>query len=274
MKVTKKEIGLLIALGGILIGVISYFLVMTPLQDDAKALRGENKTLSDQVAVLEKIKGFEETYNSEVARMNEEIDMIYKVFPSDVRQEDAIVLSVNQELAAPIVVNTVTISPLDLVVFADEYQAEKVKHTYDYDEILGDLAPADEPVSSNAPSDEAIAMGEGAQGLLLNRQVTIDYKAPYDGIKAGLKNIAAQVNRMSVNNITLAFDETTGLIAGSAAIDMYCIYGQEGKPYVSQNLSAVLLGTDNPFGTSDKTETYEEVIDIAQELINEEATGE
>lgn len=272
MKITKKEIGLLIALGGILIGVVGYFLVMSPLQDKAKALRGENQTLSEQVALLEKVAGFQDIYNEEIARMKDEMDMIYQVFPSDVRQEDAIVLSINQEMAAPLVVNTVSISPLELVVYADEYEEEKTKHTYDYDEVLGELAPEDETPAVDENGQPVIV--EGTQGLLMDRQVTIDYKAPYEGIKTGLRNIAAQVNRMSVNSINLAFDETTGLIAGSAAIDMYCIYGQEDKPYVSQNLSAVLLGTDNPFGTSEETQVHENAIGLVQGMMDEEATGE
>ena len=71
----------------------------------------------------------------------------------------------------------------------------------------------------------------------------------YEGLKRGIKNICVQPNRMSIEKVTVAFDETTGLLAGSTVVNMYCVPGQEGKEYVEPDFSSVLLGTDNIFGT-------------------------
>lgn len=54
---------------------------------------------------------------------------------------------------------------------------------------------------------------------------------------------------MSIDNLTVSYDESTGLLTGTTSVDMYCIPGQPDKEYVTPNLSSVLLGTDNIFGS-------------------------
>lgn len=75
------------------------------------------------------------------------------------------------------------------------------------------------------------------------------YEISYEALKRSVKNICLQTDRMVIDELTVVYDETTGLLQGTTAVNMYCVPNQEGKEYVQPNLSSVLLGTDNIFST-------------------------
>ena len=75
------------------------------------------------------------------------------------------------------------------------------------------------------------------------------YEISYEALKRSVKNICLQTDRMVIDNMTVVYDESTGLLHGTTAVNMYCVPNQEGKEYVQPNFSSVLLGTDNIFGT-------------------------
>ena len=111
--------------------------------------------------------------------------------------------------------------------------------------------PMDAATSNTTTTDgttDPNAVAAPAIGILQNRQITINYGVSYEGLKRSVQNIVEQTNRMAIESITVSYDDTTGLLIGSTTLNMYCIPGQD-KPYVQPNFSAVLLGTDNIFGT-------------------------
>lgn len=75
------------------------------------------------------------------------------------------------------------------------------------------------------------------------------YEISYEALKRSVKNICMQTDRMVIDDLSVVFDESTGLLHGTMAVNMYCVPNQEGKEYVQPNFSSVLLGSDNIFGT-------------------------
>ena len=67
--------------------------------------------------------------------------------------------------------------------------------------------------------------------------------------RSSVKNICMQTDRMVINNLTVVYDDQTGLLKGSTAVDLFCVPGQEGKEYEEPDFGGVLLGTNNIFGT-------------------------
>ncbi len=112
--------------------------------------------------------------------------------------------------------------------------------------------------------------------VLMERNVTISYLVSYDGLKRAIKNISAQDNRMSIDNLTVSYDESTGLLSGMTSVDMYCIPGQPDKEYVQPSFSSVLLGTENIFGSIELygERAYADVEEEAAEDEDEEEDGE
>ena len=250
MKVSKRDILILLILIGILAGVCSYFLVFQPTMEKADALEQENLQLQARINDLSAKMNNKDSYITETENMNREIDAIFMEFPVDVREEDSILLAIGQELISPMMISSISISSCEPVLLNNE--EEDVDHTYEIDEI--EEYEAQEGISDDVTASAADASGNGLSNdnmpsILMARNMTINYLVSYEGLKRGIKNISVQDNRMSIDELTVAYDESTGLLTGTTSINMYCIPGQPGKEYVTPNFSSVLLGTDNLFGS-------------------------
>ena len=249
MKANKRDVLLLLGLIGILVGVASYFLVYQPNIEAAEALEQENSELQARINDLSSKMANKDSYLEQTEAMNTEMDTILSRFPVDVREEDAVLLAINQELIAPMMISNVGISANTLVVLPDADE-EDVEYTYEIDEI--EEYEAQEGIGDGSqPVGDAVSNGTGTNrpSVLMERNVTMSYLVSYDGLKRGIKNISVQDNRMSINNLTVSYDETTGLLNGTTVVDMYCIPGQADKEYEEPNFSSVLLGSDNIFGS-------------------------
>lgn len=264
MKASKKEIGLLLGLLGVLLGVGVYFLYFSSTQEKSDALEAENTVLRAQIDSLEQLNMQSGTYESEIARMSGEIDDVMNRFPVDVREEDCILLAINEEIGSPMSINALTINPKVAVDFRAEAEASRQEHLYDYDDQLGELAPEEEETTTEYSSSADIP------GFLESRQMTMNYLVDYQGLKKSVDMIKTRLDKSSLESINLAYDESTGLLSGNATINMYCIPYQDDKEYKAPDFSAVLLGTDNIFGTLDGSILLNAVTDAVNGALNDE----
>lgn len=250
MKVSKRDILLLVAFIGILAAVCSYLFVFQPTMEKTEALVQENQQLTERIVDLQNKSANRDSYESQTAQMNQRIEEIYQLFPVDVREEDAVLLAINQELLSPMEVQSVTIDALLEVPFVDEVQQEEMPDaTYEIDEVE---EIEDATGTQEAPTPEA-GDTQGAAGVnpyhLMNRKTTINYEVSYEGLKRSVKNICMQTDRMVIDNLSVVYDEQTGLLRGTTTVNMFCVPDQEGKEYEEPDFAGVLLGTDNIFGT-------------------------
>lgn len=249
MKVSKRDILLLVAFIGILAAVCSYFFVCQPTMEKTEALVQENQQLQERIADLQNKTENRDSYESQTAQMNQRMKEIYQLFPVDVREENAVLLAINQELLSPMKVESVTIDALLEVPLAEVQQEEMPDATYEIDEVE---AIEDDIGIQEGPTPET-GDTQGAAGVnpfhLMNRKATINYEVSYEGLKRSVKNICMQTDRMVIDNLSVVYDEQTGLLKGTTSVNMYCVPDQEGKEYEEPDFGGVLLGTDNIFGT-------------------------
>ncbi len=251
MKVSKKDILLLVGFIGILAAVCAFFFVYQPMTEKTVALEQENTELQSQINDLTNKMANKDTYESETARMNQEMEKIYQLFPVNVKEENAILLAINQEMISPMDISNISITLLEEVNFLEDIEEEPVDHTYEIDQVeeLEAQEGISDPVTADTPQDtQTGATGVSPIGLY-DRQMTMNYVVSYEGLKRSIKNLCMQTDRTGISNVSVAFDESTGLLSGMTTVDMYCVPNQEGKIYTQPDFSSVLLGTDNPFGT-------------------------
>ncbi|MDE6318707.1 MAG: hypothetical protein K2M22_03195, partial [Lachnospiraceae bacterium] len=152
-------------------------------------------------------------------------------------------------LLAPMTVESVNIDPLVEVPMVDVQQEEMPDATYEYEQIE---QLEDETGTQDAPMPEVDYTADTATVNpfhLMNRRVTINYEISYEGLKRSVKNICMQTDRMVIDTLSVVYDEQTGLLKGSTAVNMFCVPNQEGKEYEEPDFGSVLLGTHNIFGT-------------------------
>lgn len=247
MKVSKKDLCLLIALIGILVGVAGYYLIFTPTREKTEVIKAENTVLEKQVDELVRKGTMKDVFIEETQRMKDEVEGIYQLFPVDVREEDAIMLAINQEMLSPMSIKSVNISPMNEKDFQEQAAANASRNTTLEEDvntaIEGGVGTTDEE-GYEVPKATLADIGP-----LNCRQCAITYQVAYDGLKKSINNIMSQSSRMTIDSIAVSFDNTTGLLEGSTVVNMYCIPNQEGKEYVEPNMAGVVLGTNNIFGT-------------------------
>jgi hypothetical protein len=251
MKVSKRDALILIGFVGILAAVLSYLLVFQPYMEKADALEQDNLALQARIADLSGKMANKETYRTQTEQMNQEMQEIYQLFPVDVREEDAILLAINQELLSPLDIDSIAIDPLEEVPFLDNVDTtEDVEYTYEIDEVeeLEAQEGTSDPVTADTADTSGTGSGYSPYGLY-DRKMAMNYEVSYDGLKRSIKNLCMQSNRTGIDSVSVVYNEETGLLTGSTSVSMYCVPNQEGKEYVEPDFSSVLLGTDNIFGT-------------------------
>lgn len=248
MKISKRDILLLVGFIGFFSAGVTWYFLFQPTQEKVEAMRAENTRLEAQIKELTEKANNKEFYLSEMDRMQNEIEAIYQVFPVNVKAEDCIMLAINQELVAPMFVESVNIETVEMVDFSDHIDAQ-TEHEYTYDLGEGDVLGVGEEDAGVDTTAQVETTTQDSLDMLYNRQTTFNYAVSYEGLKRSIKHIVDQSNRVAIESLTVAFDDSTGLLAGSTTLNMYLVPYQEGKEYVEQNLSSVLLGTDNIFGT-------------------------
>ena len=247
MKVSKRDLLILVGFIGFLLGGCTFYWVFMPAQEKVEEMEAENIQLRQQITDLTIKTNNKETYLTEMDRILKEIDDIYEVFPVNVKAEDVILMAINQELVSPMVVENVNIEQLVPVSFEDQI-APTEEHDYTYD--LGEndvLGVDDEPI--DGADNTTAAESEAEIDWLYNRKATFNYGVSYEGLKRSIQHIVDQPNRMGIETLTVTYDDNTGLLIGSTTLNMYLAPYQIGKEYVQPDFSSVLLGTDNIFGT-------------------------
>lgn len=220
MSISKKDAQLLIGFSGVLIAVLVFWFLYKPLTEKTEVLRNENVQLTARVAQLEEMAANESNYLNETQRMNSEIAQTYNLFPSNVLTEDVIYFALNQEMVAPLTVQGIAIDA-SAQVYA---------------------------VSQNAVSQNEVVQGNPSNVVLFDQPATFSYLSSYEGFKRSLDNICNNQNRMTIESVTAAYDNTTGLLTGSTKVNMYYLTGT-GKGYIAPDFSNVPVGTSNLFGT-------------------------
>ena len=241
MKVSKRDIYLIIGFLGVLAFLCAFLWVYQPTMEKVDALKAESRSLEIEIADLQSKMDNKDTYVTKTQEMETEMDGILQLFPVELKEEDAIVLTLTEELLSPMTVVTLTMDETEPVDF----------------ELYTQEAEEAEPVDT----EETVQLG------LYRNPVSMQFVSSYEALKRYVKTVALQTNRTKIVGVTASYDETTGLLTCVANLNMYFITGQEDKTYVQPDFSSVITGTDNPFGSI--TMPYE--ADVAG--LAEDATG-
>ena len=217
MKVSKKEIYLLLALLGVGIAVCAWQFGFKKINEKTDALNAETDVLKVEISKYTAVKDNIALYNTGIEDATNHIADVLYDFPAMVMEEDMIMFGRSLEKNIDdTVVSTVSFGAPSNVYVVTSHPVE----------------------ASTVPISYS----------LYNNAITVSYQTSYEGFKEIVDYIRSNKNRMTMENFSLAYDEATGLLKASTAVNMYSVTGTD-KEYTQQNLSGVGLGLDNIFGT-------------------------
>lgn len=233
MKVTKRDIGLLIMLVGVLAAILSYNFLYQKNVEKAEAEKAVLQGLKDTQAGLKELEDNLPFYKSEIERMDVENAEIISHYPADVLPENEIM-----------------------------YAVELQENTDVYYSAL----------SYGSPVEMATGLEEQTGIRAYDTTMSMTYQCTYEGLKDVILHNLAQNDRRVINSVTAAYDRTTGNLTGSMTLDQYTMSGTDNF-YVEPYVPSMNIGTDNIFGTIEISDEMEEVIPSEEAPVEETAEG-
>lgn len=203
MKLGAKEKNLIIGLIGVVIAVVVWMFVASPLKDKKEALVSENERLKITKDEYEAVNAQRKKYEEGITTLTDEREGLLEPFPAGMAREDEIMYWANMERenAGQLALIAISMNSLE-EVFVDGYEGSS---------------------------------GEGATQLhLYKAPVHYTYLSTYEGLKDMVKYVFAQDDKKSIEALKVDFNPTNGNLEGAIDINMYYMVGtgNEVEPVV------------------------------------------
>lgn len=206
IKITENDMRLLMMLSALLLLVASYFLFYKPNLSKAEQIRTSNEEKELQVKELQGMLLHKQEEEKRIEQMRLEIEEIRTAFPARVTEEKAIYLMNEMEKASGIELTNLS------------FQMENPYFT-----------------------GEEVAI----TGLVSQISLSFD-KASYSGIKKATEFINASLDRMTVESLSLSYNQMENTLSGSMTVNMYAMQGT-GREYEPPVILGVSKGVKNLF---------------------------
>ena len=271
MEITKKDASLLIGLFGVLVAVVVYYLVFMPYTEKADNLKRENTALNTKVQTLQVLANDYDILLQKTEDNQKTLKKVLERFPSDVKEEDMIMLAVQlQSQGAYDSITGLTIGEATDVYAVTDLEtrvAETVSGrlgTTTSGADSSETAVAEEGTPTETVAETPVEETEETPGqlnldgnyVLRERTGEITGTSSYEGFKQAIQMLTERNDRTQID-VMASYDIETGLLDSSMTITTDFMTGT-GKPYVTPTIPFVPQGTGNIFGTVDLTKQAEE----------------
>ena len=246
MKLSKRDIGLLTGLLGILLAFACYKFVFQNFQDKTDALKNEITILSQKEQEMVQLEKDMPFYKEEITRLGVVNKDLLQQFPADILPENEIMYAVELEDKNKIFFSELSYGTAVLMELSGSQTADAAAAADQTTEDPLAEAQTGESAGTAQTGEATAAQPGGMQANLLT--MTMGYECTYDGLKSTILYNNERTNRMVIDGLTAAYDPTTGQLAGTMTLNQYYITGTENtysEPYVP----SMRTGTDNIFGT-------------------------
>ncbi|MGN0337986.1 MAG: hypothetical protein ACI4EE_10885, partial [Lachnospiraceae bacterium] len=228
--VSKKDVKLLLYVGGILLLVLAYFFGYQKFMEKREVLEAEQSRLQQQVDRLNEIYAGRDEYEKQITAYNAEMIQIFNNYPAEVREEDTILYASELEKKNEIRVSNIGISPaIQMYSLGDNLGAAGT----DAVAATGDQAAADAAAADSGQTlDQQLGILDEASVTLpyfslCNTAVAYDFTTGYNDCKSVVAMILESAEKRNVSAISLTYDTETGLLNGNMNVNMYYMAGTD-----------------------------------------------
>lgn len=218
LKVSKRDVKMLLVLGGLLAFLLLYFWVFTPFQEKADQAEAKVAELETQVAKLEELYANLSTYEMGIANFKEEIADDLQAYPGGVEYEDFLVYLLDVENHTGLALESVT------------FQEPSVISQFDC-EVTADGETVTRPVT---------AWRTGA---------TVGGHQTYPELKTSIDYLYDTDTLTALDSVTVNFDSSTGELSALYSISKYYMTW-DGSSYSPLPVPAADKGISDLFGTT------------------------
>ena len=230
---SDRDKKLLFIFGAILILFMAYFFVFRSNMEKAAEYSDKNEGLRSYIVELDNKIANEEAKKVEIRTYNNERSAILDKFAGGMSHELAVKLLADLETETELVATNVTLSVNN--IFFNQQEAEN-----------NALIPPEEISSVSSIAVEGHAEQEYTKLMGYKTSLTVEFACTDEQLRAAVDFINEYDEKMSVESITVGYDETTGGLTGTMVICMYAISGND-KEFEEPRIDNVTLGVTNIF---------------------------
>ena len=264
MNISMRDKKLLLMFSGVAVFGLGWFFGYRPQMEEAANIEAANKPLEERLSDLLELAGNRDFYISETENAQNKINEYVSKFPSDVKEENGIVLAQNIENSLGMQISNVGIATKEFVASIDGSTEEEIAEQNEtmseqansqtreqIDEIEGTDSKAAEELQNAADITAALADSTSQTPVLYRTQDTLEFTGTYANLKDVVAYLAEQTGRLTVDNMNASYDTSTGYLTGSIVVNMFSMTGT-GNTYTEPDAGQVAYGTSNLFGTLEK----------------------
>lgn len=264
MNISMRDKKLLLMFSGVAVFGLGWFFGYRPQMEEAANIEAANKPLEERLSNLLELAGNRDFYISETENAQNKINEYVSKFPSDVKEENGIVLAQNIENSLGMQISNVGIATKEFVASIDGSTEEEIAEQNEtmseqanaqtreqIDEIEGTDSKAAEELQNASDIAAAQADSTSQTPVLYRTQDTLEFTGTYANLKDVVAYLAEQTGRLTVDNMNASYDTSTGYLTGSIAVNMFSMTGT-GNTYTEPDAGQVAYGTSNLFGTLEK----------------------
>ena len=261
MNISMRDKKLLLMFSGVAVFGLGWFFGYRPQMEEAANIEAANKPLEERLSDLLELAGNRDFYISETENAQNKINEYVSKFPSDVKEENGIVLAQNIENSLGMQISNVGIATKEFVASIDGSTEEEIAEQNEtmseqansqtreqIDEIEGTDSKAAEELQNAADITAALADSTSQTPVLYRTQDTLEFNGTYANLKDVVAYLAEQTGRLTVDNMNASYDTSTGYLTGSIVVNMFSMTGT-GNTYTEPDAGQVAYGTSNLFGT-------------------------
>lgn len=261
MNISMRDKKLLLMFSGVAVFGLGWFFGYRPQMEEAANIEAANKPLEERLSNLLELAGNRDFYISETENVQNKINEYVSKFPSDVKEENGIVLAQNIENSLGMQISNVGIATKEFVASIDGSTEEEIAEQNEtmseqansqtreqIDEIEGTDSKAAEELQNASDIAAAQADSTSQTPVLYRTQDTLEFTGTYANLKDVVAYLAEQTGRLTVDNMNASYDTSTGYLTGSIVVNMFSMTGT-GNTYTEPDAGQVAYGTSNLFGT-------------------------
>ena len=247
MKISQRDIKLLMILGCVLVLGASYFLGFKKYNDLTEEMDTKTTALRTEYNTLSASNQHRAEYTSIIEENKEKIAAIVAKYPANITNQDEIYLSKLMEQQSGVWINifNTTASSIVFTPQDEDAQATDAKTTTDTE------ATTDTKVTTNTETSDANKTSDQNDFSFIGYQMTtqLSFQADYQQMKKLVEYINNYAFRKSIKSISLAVDTTTGLLTGTLDYNSYSLTGA-GTTYTPLTIPSQPTGVDNIFNVT------------------------
>lgn len=261
MNISMRDKKLLLMFSGVAVFGLGWFFGYRPQMEEAANIEAANKPLEERLSNLLELAGNRDFYISETENAQNKINEYVSKFPSDVKEENGIVLAQNIENSLGMQISNVGIATKEFVASIDGSTEEEIAEQNEtmseqansqtreqIDEIEGTDSKAAEELQNASDIAAAQADSTSQTPVLYRTQDTLEFNGTYANLKDVVAYLAEQTGRLTIDNMNASYDTSTGYLTGSIVVNMFSMTGT-GNIYTEPDAGQVAYGTSNLFGT-------------------------